>query len=176
MLQPTSFIFMLTFDALMHALFVLCRYHAGGPLSLRGFDLYGIGERAERRKVLVPSPSSGDATSRSDLGIPDALGGGARCSLLALLSVPVPIHALATNGLRAFAFLNFGSLGSADYWGKNHQRSTMASRAGPLFGYMRASVGGGVVMPIASAARVEFTYSLPLLKVSAPALFLSSKL
>lgn len=54
-----------------------------------------------------------------DLG--DSLGGDSRSSFLAALSVPIPLSSGAKSAsggaqLRAFVFLNGGSLGNSSYW------------------------------------------------------------
>lgn len=66
---------------------VTARYHAGGPLSIRGFGGYGIGPRAP------PSgPSSTELAQDAITG--DALGGFARSTFLATLSVPINLKVI----------------------------------------------------------------------------------
>jgi hypothetical protein len=129
--------------------FLSDRYHLGGPLSLRGFAPGGVGVRAADKQ--------------------DSLGGDTKSSFVALLSVPVPFPALAAASMRAFAFANVGSLGNSDYWCMGISNaadgsSVLKSKFIPLFGYIRASVGAGLSLSLGGVARVEATYSLPLLK------------
>ena len=122
------------------------RFHLGGPLSLRGFYNYGIGDRN-------PSCNGG-----SQFG--DPLGGVSKSNLLFLLSVPIPIESLAQNKGRAFIFANGGSLGSHSYW---YQRDKDIIN---LLGYPRVSFGGGLSFALGSSARIEGTYSIPILKTT----------
>ena len=125
------------------------RYHLGGPLSLRGFDHYGVGGRCDPRK--------------GGAALGDACGGTSILSLLSYLSIPFPFSGLKDYG-RAFAFINAGSLGSCDYWRPPSPGQTR-SLAGLLgLDALRASLGGGVVVNVNNSVRIECTYSLPLLK------------
>ena len=58
------------------------RYHAGGPMSIRGFGGYGIGPRAP-----PSAPSSTELAQ--DVITGDALGGFAKSTFLGTLSVPI---------------------------------------------------------------------------------------
>lgn len=118
------------------------RFYLGGPLSLRGFNNYGIGSRV--------TPTAGG----SQFG--DPLGGISKSSLLFLLSVPIPLVSLAQNNGRAFMFINAGSIGSPNYWATKEKSN--------IFGSPRVSVGGGLSFAFGSAARIECTYTIPLLK------------
>jgi len=118
------------------------RYFAGGPTSVRGFVPYGIGPRGLA------------VTGGSTLG--DALGGDVKTGLLAMASVPVPLPSLATRGVRALLFFNTGSL-------------TESVRGWSLwkeFSHTRASVGVGLTLPIASGARADITYAVPIRKAA----------
>lgn len=66
---------------------VTARYHAGGPLSIRGFGGYGIGPRAP-----PSAPSSTESAQDAITG--DALGGFARSTFLATLSVPINLKVI----------------------------------------------------------------------------------
>lgn len=122
----------------------LCdRYHLGGPLSLRGFAPGGVGPRSVSQK--------------------DSLGGDTKASMVALLSVPVPVPSLAAASMRAFVFANAGGIGSADNWASQASMEGMA-RIMPSFGKMRASVGAGLSLMMADKVRVEGSYSFPLIK------------
>lgn len=87
----------------------------------------------------------------------DSLGGDLRTTLLATLSVPVPVPLLARSQVRAFAFFNGGLLSSLS----NLQTRNLAAEG---LGAVRASVGGGFSVAAAGAIRLEATYSIPLLK------------
>ncbi len=117
----------------------------GGPLSLRGFENCGVGARSYSQGGVAPVNT-------------DSLGGDSRASLLAMLSVPVPYQGMAAAGARAFAFFNAGSIGPDNYFNKGQSNSV------PFFGYLRASVGGGMSMSFNNQIRLETTYSIPLVK------------
>lgn len=122
------------------------RFHLGGPLSLRGFHNYGVGDR------------NSSLSGGSQFG--DPLGGVSKSSLSFLLSVPIPIKSLAQNNGRAFVFANGGSVGSYNYWFQKNKDVIN------LFGYPRVSVGGGLSFTLGSSARIEGTYSIPILKTN----------
>ena len=121
------------------------RFYLGGPLSLRGFHNYGIGSR----NSLVAGGSQ----------FGDPFGGISKSSLLLSLSVPIPVMSLAQNNGRAFMFFNAGSLGSPNYWAISRNKEKLS-----LFGAPRVSIGGGLSFAFGSAARLEGTYTIPLLK------------
>jgi outer membrane protein assembly factor BamA len=166
-----SFCFPFRIDSLRLHYF---RYHLGGPISLRGFDISGIGSKDRNSFV---SPKFGQINSQ---GIScDSLGGDTKTSFLALLSVPVPIPVLADTSMRAFWFLNAGSLGNSNYWKMKvieklrNQHSGMNSspsfglseiqgRTSPMFGYLRASIGSGLSICLSNMIRIETTCSLPI--------------
>jgi outer membrane protein assembly factor BamA len=107
-------------------------------------------------------------------------GGLSKYSLLALLSTPLPIPKLVEIGAKAFTFVNLGGLGSADLYSnlspsastkqqteQSHQNVSPPIKAFlplSLLGTCRVSVGAGVMIPVASIGRLEFTYSVPLVK------------
>lgn len=66
---------------------VVCRYHAGGPMSVRGFSGYGIGPRSPSSTVLTSSSLKMD--DRSNQG--DSMGGFAKSTFLGTLSVPLDL-------------------------------------------------------------------------------------
>jgi outer membrane protein assembly factor BamA len=119
------------------------RFSLGGPLSLRGFGCGGIGPRDQDRG--------------------DSLGGDTKSNLVALLSVPVPVQSLAAATVRAFVFVNFGTLSLNSYW---RQRPTNILGYIPRFGALRSSVGAGLSMNVNNVFRVEATYGLPWLRSS----------
>eukprot|EP01041_Mallomonas_annulata_P000862 gene862-1683_t len=116
------------------------RYYAGGPVSMRGFTSYGIGPRATLQ------------TGGVDKG--DALGGDVKTSVVAMLSVPIPIKSLGESGARAILFLNTCSLSD----------SLRTFNLKNMVDYSRISVGTGVALPLGGGARAELTYSVPLRK------------
>ena len=184
------------------------RYHLGGPHSLRGFDLHGVGPRyphdnpqyitdtttptitptttaastttsttgkGTATSTTTPTPKKAvtntisfphlplfDKSPISPLGF--STGGYSKCNLLALLSIPVPLKATGL-GARLFAFINLGGLGdykdlASNITYSNLNRSGDDVRGGggggrrPFFGDIRASVGGGVAIPLGGVARV----------------------
>ncbi len=151
------------------------RYTLGGPLSLRGFDMHGVGPRSFRgREHHLQTHGSNPYGKPSGFAAPvgDSLGGVGAASGLALLSFPLPFRDMADKlgGVRAFAFANVGSVASTMYWahyycrmldtGSNDHHGHMP----PFWGPPRASVGGGISVAFAPSARLELTYSIPLLK------------
>lgn len=128
------------------------RYYMGGPLSLRGFHPSGVGPRS------IPSEKTSS----------DSLGGNFKANCVALLSAPVPLHALVPrwshgtySPLRAFAFANAGILSL------QHPLSTeSASPAQDLFRKCRLSVGSGLSLTLNGAIRLEATYNVNILKAS----------
>ena len=176
------------------------RYHLGGPHSLRGFDLHGIGPRYPHDNPLyiadtaTPTTTSTPTTGGKDTattpkkagigsGFPSlpvfdkspisplgfSTGGYSKCNLLALLSIPVPLKATGV-GARLFAFVNLGGLGDYKDLASNlttsnlHRSDDDVSRGGdgrrPIFGDIRASVGGGIAIPLGGVARVVSIYCL----------------
>lgn len=152
--------------------FSMCRYQLGGPLSLRGYHVGGIGPRA--------AGSISDTASETDslslpLGTPsspgDSLGGTTKSSLLLLASVPVPFDSLRKATMRAFCFANIGSIGHGSLYSflpaiKAEREKMGEKETQPFFGYARASVGTGLSISFSKMIRVEMTYSMPLLKNS----------
>lgn len=148
-------------DSIVIMCVALClfRYQLGGPNSLRGFELCGAGPRAYRPEVPLSSKGIIPAhQSTGDAHPTDSLGGDLRSTLLATLSVPVPVPLLAKSQLRAFTFINLGMISSL----------SRVSSSAPAFGLgaLRASVGGGFSLAAAESIRLETTYAIPIL--SAP--------
>lgn len=145
------------------------RFHLGGPNSLRGFNLFGVGPRLPQ-EIAPPKPTAPPASTlppwpvQTDPVSPHgpSLGGISKCSLLGLAAVPLPVPALAKLGAKIFGFLNFGGIGETT-------GASFANAANPLFGQIRLSAGAGVVVPVANVARLELTYAVPLLKSSTDA-------
>jgi outer membrane protein assembly factor BamA len=152
------------------------RFHLGGPHSLRGFNLFGIGPRLplEVLPPLPPKPSAAVSASASSSSLPHwpvstnpvslsgpSLGGVSKCSLLGIAAVPLPVPVLARLGAKLFGFINFGGIGET--------KLPLFSSANPLFGQIRLSAGAGVVVPVSNIARLELTYAIPLLKSSTDA-------
>jgi outer membrane protein assembly factor BamA len=120
-------------------------------MSLRGFDTNSVGAKNQQSKL-------------NTVASPDSLGGDTKTSFLALLSVPVPIEALAKASMRAFWFVNVGSLGNSNYWrmkfGDNRE---FQGKSTPVFGYLRGSIGSGFSISLQNVLRLELTYSMPFL-------------
>jgi outer membrane protein assembly factor BamA len=184
-------------------LHVLCRYHLGGPMSLRGFDLFGVGDKAAVVRGLARRPnvtftrtrSDDDTNSEEDFELTPStttslnalgstfssmtssvcrsdgvsVGSFGRFTLLGLASVPIPIRALASAGAKSFLFVNAGVLGNPALLSHHHPshlptNNVTAMSVSNLLDKPRVSVGCGAVVPIANVARLELTYSIPLLK------------
>lgn len=168
------------------------RFHLGGPMALRGFDYHGIGNRVDHTtRSSFAAPSTDAVTFGSNLGeMGNAISGTSKASLLACLSVPLPIYSFAQSGGRAILFLNSGSLGSYDYWanrlynisspqnltaaisggggndsgGRHRVLHAPSTQQSSLFGFPRISIGCGITFSIAQQVRFEVTYAVPLLK------------
>ena len=158
------------------------RYHLGGPLSMRGFQLYGVGyqdsENKTFAKILNNQRKSSTTTTAghyelskltaggSDVILNDgaSMGGVSKCSMLLALSVPVPVETLARAGARAFGFINMGGIGQTSVYDPVHLLAKRPSSLSPLFGSLRVSAGGGFALPLGQTARLELTYSVPLVK------------
>lgn len=148
------------------------RFSLGGPLSLRGFDLNGVGPRSfSGREHHLQSHGSNPYGRPHGFMAPigDSLGGVGVASAAAILSVPLPLKDMSDklSGVRAFTFLNVGSLGNPMYWAHfycRHLGSGTGIPSVPFWGAPRASVGGGISVAFAPSVRLELTYSVPLLK------------
>lgn len=116
------------------------RYHLGGPLSLRGFDVYGAGPRANYN-------SGGNILTKGD-----SLGANRKAQVLAMISSPLPSRSWLPT-MRAIFYASAGAASSGEH------KSWLFP-----FGYPRASIGCGLTSSLAGMARVEVTYSVPLLK------------
>lgn len=157
------------------------RYHLGGPFSMRGFQLYGAGYQGSdvtshadslKNSTVGKSGYNLSQLTGSNSGAIDedgaSLGGVSKCTLLASLSVPLPVESLARTGATAFGFVNFGGVGSPSIYDFNHRHgvASIDNEKPLLFGAMRMSLGCGVAVPLGSAARLELTYALPVLRAS----------
>ena len=66
--------------------------------------------------------------------------------------------------MRAFWFINGGSLGNSNYWKTRITQNTeVIGKSAPLFGYFRASMGSGLSFSMQNLIRIEATYSIPIL-------------
>lgn len=131
------------------------RYFLGGPLSLRGFSVAGVGPRA--------------LSVSSD----DSLGGDTKRQLLLSLSYPLlslikplspslsprAVSLLNDSESRVFGFADLGSLGSSSFWESARQREAGKH---PFFGHWRVSVGGGFSFVLQRLLRLELTYAVPI--------------
>ena len=116
------------------------RYHLGGPLALRGFDLYGAGPRAN-------CSTGGNMHTKGD-----SLGANRKAQVLALISSPLPSRTWLPT-MRVIAFVSAGAASSGEH------KSWLFP-----FGYPRASLGCGLTGSLGGMTRVEVSYSVPLLK------------
>ena len=132
------------------SLHVSDRYHNGGPMSIRGFDYYGVGARGD--------PNTGGNING------DSVGGMSKLNLIALLSMPIPQKTAAAAGGRVFVHCNIGSIGPLVYWKSSNFLTP--NIFGLAFDNLRASLGGGVSFQIMNSIRLEMSYSLPLLRAS----------
>jgi outer membrane protein insertion porin family len=112
------------------------RFYLGGPMSLRGFETYGIGPRGIR------------SIHSSCTGSP--LGGTTKLNCIAMVHWPIPLKIMAESGCRNFIFLNCGSLGSG--FGSKF----------PL-GQPRLSIGAGGSFAF-GPAKFECSYSFPIIR------------
>lgn len=148
------------------------RYTLGGPFSLRGFDLHSVGNQApacaprtDSSAKIMPGKATGKAPGIADLIGYDpkeagrALGGSTRASLLATVSVPIPVVDIAQAGGRAFLFANVGCLGNGFTGGFTTTGGGVT--IGHCWSTPRISVGGGFAFNFASQARIEATYAIP---------------
>eukprot|EP00968_Pinguiococcus_pyrenoidosus_P007779 scaffold529_cov308-Pinguiococcus_pyrenoidosus.AAC.71 len=113
------------------------RLFLGGPANLRGFEVQGVGPRAQ----------GGSRTG-------DSLGGDIVWRAMANLSGPVPIPRLAENGVRMKAFVNSGNLVT---WNDLVRGSALDVM--PLGRSARASAGVGTYLNLGNVARLEINYS-----------------
>ena len=161
----------------------------GGPMSLRGFDNYGVGPRSNVGREHIGETTTSSFSPLTALNIgggasaltspTDALGGISRLSLTALFSVPLPVRNAADKleGIRAFVFCTAGGLGSPNFWSKfcsaNQTRANQGAGGSNgkapspslsgLFGAPRVSLGGGLSIAFTQMARMEISYSVPLI-------------
>jgi outer membrane protein insertion porin family len=111
------------------------RFFLGGPLSVRGFNVYGVGPRDEG----------------------DALGGDLSAAVSAELSFDLPSEVLTTYGVRGHVFANAGNVTSlAGVLGICPAPSLQELDLG-----YRASAGVGIVAPT-PFGRLELNFSRPL--------------
>jgi outer membrane protein assembly factor BamA len=138
------------------------RFYSGNHLFARGFAPNTIGPRA---------------AARGSGGCPegDVLGGQLRYNALAAVSAPIPVDSLAKHGARAFGFCSAAAVLTPSAWQHRDLTGLMTGRGGgalgaqsplaEILGAARVSVGWGLSLPI-GPARLELSYSLPLLKAS----------
>jgi outer membrane protein assembly factor BamA len=130
------------------------RFFLGGPGSLRGLHLHGVGPRSSL-------PPSSD-TSSANQGVDDALGGMSRVVGMAVLAAPVPFSFASSENMRSFLFLNAGTLLPHSLWPLTPLSTVPAPTSlGDMFTSFRLSVGCGLSYAL-GPARLELTYALPL--------------
>ena len=100
----------------------------------------------------------------------DTLGGVSKLLVSAVFSAPLPFKDLSENsvfrGIRAIAFVNAGAMGSPDYWARRRYNldNNNSLPSVPVLGPLRMSAGAGFCVNFMGNARMEMTYSVPLLK------------
>ena len=113
------------------------RFFMGGPLTLRGFQLYGVG------------PHSGGNTLGADCYWKGAVH----------LYAPLPFSRRGSGGLpqylRTHLFANAGNIGNFDFSDDRFKNINL------LVNSLRYSVGLGLVLSIGHMARFELNYCLP---------------
>lgn len=143
------------------------RFTAGGPMNLRGFDMHGVGPRSFVGREGYLSPGSYQVNPDQAVGnhpIGDAIGGVGVASTSVVLSVPIPIPSenQKFGGIRAFTFATTGTVASPASWS---QLAAVTRSGGAWWSCApRVTVGGGFSVAFAPTARMEITYSVPVLK------------
>lgn len=139
------------------------RLYSGNHLFSRGFAPNTIGPRSVKGSGGCPGG--------------DVLGGQLRYNALAAISAPVPVDTLAKHGARAFGFCSAAAILTPSAWknkdlidilsGKSYSNSLSGNKnlLEEAIGSARVSVGCGLSLPI-GPARLELTYSVPVLKTS----------
>ncbi|KAJ1453597.1 surface antigen-domain-containing protein [Pelagophyceae sp. CCMP2097] len=144
-----------------HFLHAEDRFYLGGPTSLRGFEVCGVGARdaaaeALEHRPLRPLAALGRlarwlrrlpaAAAAAPQPARRAAGAAAVYSLTAMLTAPAPNAFLAEAGVRPQLWAQVGGL--VDAWSKN------ALAASP-----RCAVGCGIAWAPSNLARVEVNYA-----------------
>ncbi|URE02920.1 Sorting and assembly machinery component 50 [Musa troglodytarum] len=84
----------------------------GGPTSLLGFKLRGVGPTDERRAILTKHGEDEASTSSGRIASPggDAIGGNLAVTAFADLSFDLPLKLFRESGVHGHMFLNTGNL------------------------------------------------------------------
>ena len=135
------------------------RFFLGGPMSLRGFHLYGAGPRGTavtptRQNDMLPMLRSGDLCGVDD----DALGGMTRVVGMLGLSAPLPFKFTSSENVRTFIFANYGALLPHSMWPLVPIAKSLSLQE--AISPFRVSIGCGVSYSL-GPARLELTYALP---------------
>lgn len=134
------------------------RFFLGGPGSLRGMHLNGVGPRSF--PPVSPVTSRGDVVDGACMD--DSLGGMTKVVGLAALSAPLPWVFATSENARTFLFLNAGALLPHSLW---PLAPLSAHPTGNSFNNIlspfRLSVGCGLSYAL-GPARLELSYALPL--------------
>lgn len=140
------------------------RFFLGGPASLRGFDISGVGPAAERRQRQPPPamPSEG-AKSPSQSGSVgarpqyDFLGGDMYATAMAAVNFNLPFASTTALGLRGHVFMNVGNTVLLAGMGRPLNEALGNFRRG-----IRCTTGVGIVLPIPGMGNFEVNYCCPL--------------
>ena len=135
-------------------------------MNLRGFDMHGVGPRSFVGREEYISQESYQVNPDRAVGnhpVGDAIGGVGVATTSVVLSVPIPIpnENRKLAGIRAFTFATAGTLVSPASWA--HFVAGTHSGFG-AWCVPRMAVGGGFSVTFAPTARMEVTYSVPILK------------
>ena len=142
------------------------------------FDPCGIGARSlsgrehlQASSFATTNTAVNSSASCITNNIGDTLGGISKLLVSAVFSVPLPFKDIShkLHNIRAIGYINAGSLGSPDYWVRQHYNSNQRENGNtnaplPLLGPLRVAAGMGICMNFLNGARMELTYSIPLVK------------
>lgn len=120
----------------------------GGPTSLLGFKMRGLGPTDLRR--MIPATADGTGDSSTDPGR-DALGGDLAVTACADISFDLPLKVLRDSGFYAHAFISSGNLAKLS---EGSVKDFSLRQFGQGF---RSSAGFGVIVPT-KIFRMEVNY------------------
>ena len=131
------------------------RYFLGGPLSVRGWNLCGIGPRTHG------ASNVDNISDRRGSGgiVGDSLGGLTKMTSLIALSSHIPLPYEATKGVKALLFLNSAVLLPHAVFPLAFPSSNIIS---DLLSFTRVSVGTGLSYSL-GPARIELSVAVPLI-------------
>ncbi|RRT47891.1 hypothetical protein B296_00038551 [Ensete ventricosum] len=115
----------------------------GGPTSLLGFKLRGVGPTDERRAILTKPGEDEATTSSGKIASPggDAVGGNLAVTAFADLSFALPLKLFRESGVHGHMFLNTGNL--IDLTLAEFKNSSFRG----FLDTFRSSAGFGIIFP-----------------------------